>query len=136
MWPRNHSADDSAAASVNRRNRRGVHSSRAATKPTPVNIARPAGNMVTANGSSHPNVLASTRKAEPIQYSPARKYPNPNHQPIAKAAPMPSDRAVPVPSSSQTSGGKVTNMTGQKLIGATARIDAAPAPNTLNTLRP
>src|SRR5262249_25892354 len=129
MWPRSHSADDSAAASVNTRNRPGVHSSPAATKPTPVNIASPAGNKVTANGSIHPNVLASTRKAEPIQYSPARKYPNPNHQPIAKAAPMPSDRAVPVPSSSQTSGGEGTNKNRQKQVRPHGTNDGTPATN-------
>src|SRR6266446_2005395 len=40
-----------------------------------------------------------------------------------------------MPSSSQTSGGKVTNMTGQRLIGANARVDAAPARNAISILR-
>src|SRR5262249_5672610 len=126
MWPRSHSADDSVAASVNTRSRPGVHSNRAATKPSPINTESPAGNRVIANGSIHPNVSASTKKAEPIQYSPERKYPNPNHQPIAKAAPTPRHRAAPMPSSIKTSGGKVKNSAGQKLIGASARVDAAP----------
>src|SRR5215831_18241945 len=104
-------------------------------RPAAVNTASPAGNMVTANGSNHPNVFASIRKAEPIQESPVRKYPNPNHQPIANAVPMPPHPTAATPSRSQTSGGKVTNIIGQRLIGANARVDAAPAKNAISALR-
>src|SRR5262245_10932990 len=48
---------------------------------------------------------------------------------------MPPHRAAPIPSSIKTSGGKVKNIAGQKLIGASARVDAAPARNAISILR-
>src|SRR6266481_5117373 len=48
---------------------------------------------------------------------------------------MPPHRAAPMPSSIKTSGGKVKNIAGQKLIGASARVDAAPARNAISILR-
>src|SRR5258707_12864229 len=48
---------------------------------------------------------------------------------------MPPHRAAPTPSSTKTSGGKVKNIAGQKLIGANARVDAAPARNAISILR-
>src|SRR5260370_15265402 len=48
---------------------------------------------------------------------------------------MPPHGAVPTPSSIKTSGGKVKNSAGQKLIGASARVDAAPAKKAISILR-
>src|ERR1700693_6602647 len=48
---------------------------------------------------------------------------------------MPPHRDAAAPSRSQTSSGKVTNIAGQTLIGANAKVDAAPARKAISALR-
>ena len=88
------------------------------------NNAKPAGNKVTAKGSSTANLSASTKNASPIHSRLKKKYPKPNHQALIAAAFGPLAASI-----SQTKTGRVINSTGQKKTGANDSTLAAPAVN-------
>ena len=71
--PRAHSARPSPNASAKTRDGPGDHRSRAIANPAAGKKARAAGSATTPSGSAQANRSASTRKAEPIHQSPARK---------------------------------------------------------------
>src|SRR5262249_20608516 len=67
--------------------------------------------------------------------SPARKYPNPNHQPAAAAETKPPQRPAAAPSMSQTRIGNVRNGAGHTESGGSARVVKAPAANAIRMRR-
>jgi hypothetical protein len=128
--PRIHSRADHATTSPTAR-ATAVRPALANKNANPAYRAKSAGMPITANGNIHPCFAAKTKSALPIQYKPAAKYPNPNHQPVKK------DRHFVRVSFSgpffglfnvHNKAGKIAYKTGTAYAGGSASVAVTPSP--------
>ena len=104
--------------------------SRASVQGTATNSAISAAKAGTASGTSHQYRAASTRIASVIQYSPTRKFPQPNQKPRRNAASGPG-----APSISVSSAGTEISSTGMANTGGSAAAASTPNPNAARSAR-